>query len=96
MNAVYNFHYLEDPKGLEKPFSDPSRITTVVNEDLEKDDPEAYAFLNAISLDEEQVNEMEAEINKAGADNPEKGVRNWLKDNQDVVQPWVKAAKEAG
>jgi ABC-type proline/glycine betaine transport system substrate-binding protein len=33
---------------------------------------------------------------KAGADNPEKGVRNWLKDNQDVVQPWVKAAKEAG
>jgi glycine betaine/proline transport system substrate-binding protein len=96
MNAVYNFHYLKDPKGLEKPFSDPSRITTVVNEDLEKDDPEAYAFLNAISLDEEQVNEMEAEINKAGADNPEKGVRNWLKDNQDVVQPWVKAAKEAG
>jgi glycine betaine/proline transport system substrate-binding protein len=33
---------------------------------------------------------------KAGADNPEKGVRNWLKDNQDVIQPWVKAAKEAG
>jgi hypothetical protein len=60
------------------------------------DDPEAYAFLSAISLDEKQVNEMEAEINKAGADTPEKGVRNWLKDNQDVVQPWVKAAKEAG
>ena len=96
MNAEYDFHYLDDPKGLEKPFSEPSKVTTVVNENLADDDPQAYAFLKAISLDEEQVNTIEAEINKAGADSPEKGVSNWLKDNQDVVQPWVKAAKEAG
>jgi glycine betaine/proline transport system substrate-binding protein len=95
MNAEYDFHYLDDPKGLEKPFSEPSRVTSVVNENLKDDDPQAYAFLKAISLDEAQVNELEAEINKAGADNPEKGVRNWLQDNQDVVEPWVKAAKEA-
>jgi glycine betaine/proline transport system substrate-binding protein len=96
MNAEYDFHYLDDPKNLQGAFDDPSRITTVVNEDLPNDDPQAYAFLKAISLDEEQVNTIEAEINKAGADNPEKGVRNWLQDNQDVVEPWVKAAKEAG
>ena len=96
MNTKYNFHYLDDPKNLQGAFDDPSRITTVVNEDLADDDPQAYAFLKAISLDEEQVNTIEAEINEAGADNPEKGVRNWLKDNQDVVEPWVKAAKEAG
>jgi glycine betaine/proline transport system substrate-binding protein len=96
MNTKYDFHYLDDPKNLQGAFDDPSRITTVVNEDLADDDPQAYAFLKAISLDEDQVNTIEAEINDAGADNPEKGVRNWLKDNQDVVQPWVKAAKEAG
>jgi glycine betaine/proline transport system substrate-binding protein len=95
MNAEYDFHYLDDPKDLQGEFDDPSRITTVVNEDLPDEDPVAYAFLNAISLDEEQVNQMEAEINEAGANDPEKGVRNWLKDNQDVVEPWVKAAKRA-
>lgn len=36
---------------------------------------------------------MELAIYKA--DNPEQGVRNWLQDNRDVVQPWVDAAKEA-
>ena len=95
MNAEYDFHYLDDPKNLQGAFDDPSRILTVVNQDLKDDDPQAYAFLNAISLDEEQVNTIEAKINEAGSNNPEKGVRNWLKDNQDVVQPWVKAAKEA-
>lgn len=95
MNAEYEFHYLDDPKNLQGAFDDPSRITTVVNEDLADDDPQAYAFLKGISLDEAQVNAIEAEINEAGADSPEKGVRNWLEDNQDVVEPWVKAAKEA-
>ena len=96
MNAEYDFHYLDDPKNLQGAFDDPSRILTVVNQDLKDDDPQAYAFLNAISLDEEQVNTIEAEINEAGSNNPEKGVRSWLKDNQDVVQPWVKSAKEGG
>jgi glycine betaine/proline transport system substrate-binding protein len=95
MNAEYDFHYLDDPKNLQGAFDDPSKITTVVNENLADDDPQAYAFLKTISLDEEQVNTIEAEINEAGADSPEKGVRNWLQDNQDVVKPWVDAAKEA-
>jgi len=94
MNTEYDFHYLDDPKYLQGKFNDPSRITTVVNEDLPDEDPVAYAFLKAISLDEEQVNTMEADINEAGANNPEKGVRNWLKDNRDVVQPWIEAAKQ--
>jgi glycine betaine/proline transport system substrate-binding protein len=93
MNTEYDFHYLDDPKDLQGEFNDPSRITTVVNEDLSDEDPVAYAFLKAISLDEEQVNQMEADINEAGADDLEKGVRNWLEDNRDVVQPWLEAAK---
>src|SRR5215212_781468 len=93
MNTEYDFHYLDDLKGLQGEFNDPARITTVVNEDLSDENPVAYAFLKAISLDEGQVNQMEADINEAGADDPEKGVRNWLEDNRDVVQPWIEAAK---
>jgi glycine betaine/proline transport system substrate-binding protein len=94
MNAEYDFHYLDDPKDLQGEFNDPSRITTVVNEDLPDEDPVAYAFLKAISLDEAQINQMEADINEAGVDDPEKGVRNWLEDNRDVVQPWIETAKQ--
>lgn len=95
MNTKYNFHYLKDPKNAEGAFNDPSRITAVINKNLPGDDPEAYAFLKAIRLDENQLNEIEAEMNKAGTGNEEKGVRNWLKSNHSVVQPWVKAAKSA-
>ena len=38
MNSKYDFHYLDDPKNLQGAFDDPSRITTVVNEDLADDD----------------------------------------------------------
>ncbi len=93
MNARYDFRYLKDPKDLMGAFNDPARISSIVNEDLPENDPEAYAFIKAISLNEEQVNQMEADINEAG--DPEKGVKAWLENNRDVVQPWVDAAKEA-
>jgi glycine betaine/proline transport system substrate-binding protein len=94
MNARYDFRYLEDPKDLLGAFNDSAQISSIVNKDLPEDDPVAYAFLKAISLNEEQINTLEAEINKAGSHNPEKGVRNWLEDNRGVVQPWIEAAKQ--
>ncbi len=93
MNAEYDFHYLEDPKDLQGDFNDPAKISTIVNKDLPEDDPVAYAFLKAISLNEEQLNEMEADINEA--EDPVKGVKAWLKRNRDTVQPWIDAAEKA-
>ena len=95
MNNDYDIVYLEDPKDAQGAFDDSSRITCVVNKDLKTDDPAAYTFLNAIRLDEAQLNQLEAEMNEAGAGNEEKGVQNWLKSNGDVVKPWVEAAKNA-
>jgi len=94
MNARYDLRYLEDPKDLLGAFNDSAQISSIVNKDLPEDDPVAYAFLKAILLDEEQVNTLEAEINEAGSQNPERGVRNWLENNRDVVQPWIQAARE--
>ena len=93
MNARYDFRYLEDPKDLQGKFNDPAKISSIVNEDLSDDDPVAYAFLKAISLDEEQINQLEADINEAG--DPDEGVKVWLEKNTDVVKPWVDTAKQA-
>lgn len=94
MNTRYDFHYLKDPKDAQGIYNNPSRITSVINDQLPHRDPVAYTFLKAISLDEHQINQMESEIKKAGQNEPIKGVRNWLKGNRKVVQPWIDKAKK--
>lgn len=95
MNVRYNIRYLKDPKNALGAFNNPSKITTLINKNLKSKDPVTYAFLKAIKLDQNQVNQIELEINKAGATNPEKGVKNWLSKNGSVVKPWISAAKQA-
>jgi glycine betaine/proline transport system substrate-binding protein len=96
MNERFDLRYLEDPEGLQGGAADPEAVsvTTVVNEDLPEDDPVAHAFLEAISLDEDQIQSLELEIEQGGQDKPEKGVKSWLEKNRDVVQPWLDAAEE--
>lgn len=93
MNEEYDFHYLDDPKNAQGSFDEPARLTTIVNADLSEDDPVAYAFLNAISINEEEINQIGAEINSSGDEI--EGVKTWLEGNRDVVQAWVQAAKDA-
>jgi glycine betaine/proline transport system substrate-binding protein len=93
MNAEYDFHYLEDPLNAQGEFDEPSQLSTIVRADLQEDDPVAYAFLDAIEMDEEQMNSLQAEIQ--AADDEIEGVNNWLEDNRDVVDPWVEAARQA-
>jgi len=73
----------------------PQTLHSVVREGLAEDDPAAYALINAMRLDEDQVGSLELEINKVG--DPETGVRRWLeeKENRELVQPWIEAAKKA-
>lgn len=96
MNEKYDITYLEDPKGALGAVAKPAKLSSVVREDLKEDDPAAHAFMSELSLDEEQLNGLEAAINDNGAEDPTKGVRVWLEDNRDVVQPWVDAARAAG
>jgi glycine betaine/proline transport system substrate-binding protein len=93
MNTRYDFRYLKDPRDLQGDFNNSAEISTIVNADLSEDDPVAYEFIRSISLDEEQVNQMEADINEA--QDPDAGVKAWLEDNRSVVQPWIDAAEKA-
>jgi glycine betaine/proline transport system substrate-binding protein len=90
MNQRYDFKYLEDPKDALGPVNDPAVCSTIVNENLQEEAPVAYAFMDALTLTEEQINDLESVINEEG--DPLEGARSWVRDNRDVVQPWIDAA----
>ena len=75
------------------PFAEPAKISAIVNEDLPDDDPVAYAFINNLRLNEDELVSLETEIEKA--ETPVAGTKAWLEDNRDVVQPAIDAAKQA-
>jgi hypothetical protein len=60
-----------------------------------EDEPAAYALINAMRLDEDQIGGLELAIDKA--EDPEKGVSRWLeeKEHRELVRPWIGAAKNA-
>jgi glycine betaine/proline transport system substrate-binding protein len=98
MNKRFDINYLEDPKNTltneeGDSLTKPSKISSIVRKDLQEEDPVAYAFLDELTLTEQQVNDLEDEIVKAG--DPVEGSQAWLENNRDVVQPWVDAAKRA-
>jgi glycine betaine/proline transport system substrate-binding protein len=93
MNQRYSLRYLEDPKDAWGPLNDPASITTIVNKDLPKNDPEATAFMDALMLDEDQLGDLENTINEAS--DPHEGAMRWSQDNSEVWQPWVEAAQGA-
>src|SRR5215204_22801 len=93
MNQRFDFRYLEDPKDAMGATNDPAEISTIVNKNLRDYDPVAYAFLNALKLTEEQINDLEAVINEE--EDPLEGARRWARDNREVVQPWIDAASNA-
>src|SRR5918994_580642 len=95
MNLKYDFVYLKDPKNAQESWDEPAGVTAVVNADLKEDDPAAYAFMKALSLDEDQVNQMGLEMKAAGTGNEEQGISNWYKKNKDAVKNAVDAAKQA-
>ncbi|MDQ4128610.1 MAG: glycine betaine ABC transporter substrate-binding protein [Actinomycetota bacterium] len=94
MNEVYDFDYLEDPKGALGALTEGSDVSTIVRESLAEEDPTAYAFIDNLQLTEEQVNALEREINEAK--DPVEGAKTWLRGNRGVVEPWIEAAKNAG
>jgi glycine betaine/proline transport system substrate-binding protein len=95
MNQEYQFRYLSDPKNAMGSVDAPQTLHSVTREGLAEDEPAAYALINAMRLDEDQVGSLELCINKA--EDPETGVRRWLqvRENRELVRPWIEAANTA-
>jgi glycine betaine/proline transport system substrate-binding protein len=95
MNAEYDFHYLEDPEDGQGNYDDPSQLATLVRADLEEDDPVAYAFMEAVTMTEDEMNDLQAVIQDVNPDDPLEGAMAWAEENRDVVDPWVEAGQQA-
>lgn len=93
MNDKYDFHYLEDPRNTLGDLDEPSSLHTVFREGFSRDDPVAYALINAMRLDEKQIGDIELAIQRAPS--PEEGARDWLEDNREAMKPWIEAARRA-
>jgi glycine betaine/proline transport system substrate-binding protein len=93
MNQRYNLRLLDDPEDALGELNDPAQLSTIVNKDLRQNDPVAYTFLDAITLNEEQLYGLEDTINEVG--DPLEGARQWAEANPEVVQPWIDAAENA-
>jgi glycine betaine/proline transport system substrate-binding protein len=99
--TIFPYHYLTDPKdalgnldyGTPSSKDKAATISTIVNEDLSEDDPVAYALLKNLKMNADQLVSLETEIEKA--DSPIAACKAWLKNNRDVVQPAIDAAKKA-
>jgi glycine betaine/proline transport system substrate-binding protein len=85
MNQQYDLRYLEDPKDAFGELNEPAKIATIVEKNLSEDEPVAYAFMEALTLDEEHLNDLENTINEVGE--PHEGAKQWAQDNRDVWQP---------
>ena len=95
MNQEYDFRYLSDPKNAMGSVDAPQSLHAVTREGLADDEPAAHALIGAMRLNEDQIGSLEISINNA--DEPETGVRRWLREreNRELIKPWVEAAKNA-
>ena len=84
MFTAYDIRYLEDPKGA---MGSAEKLSAIAREGLEEDSPEAFQFLDNLTLTEEQLGELELAITEA--ENPEEGTRAWLEENRDVAEAWL-------
>ncbi len=84
MFTAYDIRYLEDPKGA---MGSAEKLSAIARKGLEEDSPEAFEFLDNLTLTEEQLGELELEIKEA--EDPEKGTRAWLEENRAVVEAWL-------
>ena len=91
MNRKYKIRYLKDPKDAQGTTNDPAKCSTIVRGDLREEDPVAYAFMDALELTEEQINDLESVIN--AEDDPLAGARRWASENREVVRPWIETAR---
>ena len=91
MNEAYEFDYIEDPNRLLGDLTQPAWLHMVVRKDLREEDPLAYALLDVILMTEHQIHDLELTIRDAKT--PQEGANAWARDNEELIQGWIEAAK---
>ncbi|MGM0701237.1 MAG: glycine betaine ABC transporter substrate-binding protein [Pseudomonadota bacterium] len=83
--ARWDLKYLEDPENV---YGGAEQIHTIARQGLEEDMPEAHAILDAFEWTPEQMGEVML-MNQEEDSDPYENAKQWVEDNQDVVQEWI-------
>jgi len=82
--AELDLKNLEDPMNV---YGDSENIYYATRMDFEDDHPEIVEWFNNFILDDDQLGTLMAEVESA--DSEEEGAKNWIEDNQDLIDEWI-------
>ncbi|TMN22890.1 glycine betaine ABC transporter substrate-binding protein [Lentibacillus cibarius] len=83
--SQYDLKFLEDPKNV---YGQTEKIYHATRQGFADDFPKVSQWMKNWKLDDKQIGELMTYVNDA--EEPIEGARKWIKDNQDLVNEWVK------
>lgn len=88
--ARYEVRFLHDPDHI---FGKMENIFSIGRIGIEQEHPHAIRFFERLQLTEKQLNRLvyHVELSK----DPNQGVKNWIKENEYIVNQWIKNLKPA-
>ncbi|MFO7827105.1 MAG: glycine betaine ABC transporter substrate-binding protein [Bacteroidales bacterium] len=86
--ARYEVRFLEDPDHI---FGEKEKIYTVGRTGLESEHPHAVRFFERLQLTEKQLNSLVYYVRLS--EDPKEGAKRWIKENEYIVNQWVKNLK---
>ncbi|WP_372947081.1 glycine betaine ABC transporter substrate-binding protein [Mariniphaga sp.] len=86
--ARYEVRFLEDSENI---FGVKENIFAVGHSGIEELHPRAVRFFERMQLTEKQLNSLVYQVKLS--EDPKQGVKNWIKENEYIVNQWVKNLK---
>src|SRR3954453_14434161 len=81
----YPLKVLEDPKGA---WGDPDKMEVIATKGFSDSNPEVAGWLKNFKLTSDQIADMMVKIQDAGKGNEQAGAKQWISENQQVVDAW--------
>lgn len=82
----YELRFLEDPENI---FGEAEQIHTLARHGFSKDHPRVVTFFERFKLTNRQLETLMDEL-QTFPNNERRAVRNWIRDNEFIVNQWVK------
>lgn len=86
--ARYEVKFLDDPENV---FGEKENIFVVGSTGIIEEHPRAVRFFERMQLTEKQLNRLVYQVRLS--EDPRQGVKNWMKENEYIVNQWVKNLK---
>lgn len=82
----YDLRFLNDPQNV---YGESEKIHTIARDNFTADHPRASLFFERFELTEDQLGSLMDEL-ETFPDNERRAVRNWMEDNEFVINRWIR------